>query len=259
MKIHSETSGTGPDLVLLHGWGMNLAVWSSIHARLIESFRVTLIELPGHGASGYDPQSAEFDDWCLACLQAAPESATWVGWSLGGQLAVRAALLAPQRVDRLLLVACSPRFVRSDDWPQAMPHTTLFQFADTLRNNPRQTLSRFLSLQVQGDEQARHTLRLLRQESEQRPQPDALALQHGLELLLRVDLRSQLAALRCPSLWLLGARDTLVPAAVGADLQSLLGDLGAVQVLPGCAHAPFLSHPQQSLAALLGFIGGAHA
>lgn len=259
MKVYSETTGAGRDLVLLHGWGMNLAVWSSISARLATHYRVTVLELPGHGASDYDPQSAALDDWTLACLQAAPAQADWIGWSLGGQLAVRAALLAPERVGRLLLVASSPRFVRADDWQQAVPEATLRQFAETLRNNPRQTLSRFLSLQVQGDDQARQTLRLLRQESEQRPAPDARALRHGLELLLQVDLRSQLAALNCRSLWLLGERDTLVPAAVASELQYLLGGLGAVRLLPGSAHAPFLSHPEQSLAALQEFLGVEHA
>ena len=258
MKVHSETTGTGPELVLLHGWGMNAAVWSGISARLAQHYRVTVIELPGHGASGYDAPAASLDDWAQACLQAAPARADWVGWSLGGQLAVRAALLAPPRVGRLLTIASSPRFVRAGDWQRAMPENTLRQFAETLRKNPRQTLARFLALQVQGDDQARQTLRLLRQETEQRPAPDARALKHGLELLLQVDLRSQLAALNCPSLWLLGERDTLVPAAVGAELQSLLGGLGAVRVLPGCAHAPFLSHPAESLAALQGFFGAGH-
>ena len=46
MRLYSETMGSGPDLVLLHGWGMNVAVWSSIKPRLAERYRLTLVELP---------------------------------------------------------------------------------------------------------------------------------------------------------------------------------------------------------------------
>lgn len=255
MKVYRDSVGAGPDLVLLHGWGMNAAVWSGVRDRLTRRHRVTVIELPGHGASSYQAQCGELDDWTEACLRAAPPRADWIGWSLGGQLALRGALLHPERVGKLLMVASSPRFVRGRDWPQAVPEHTLRQFAETLTKNPGQTLSRFLSLQVRGDDQARRTLRLLRQETELRPAPQAQALQHGLDLLLRVDLRGQLKALQCPSLWLLGERDTLVPAAVRGDLQRLLGSAGEVRVLDGCAHAPFLSHPAQSLAAVEGFLG----
>lgn len=254
MNLYSESIGTGRDLVLLHGWAMNAAVWSGIRQRLAQGYRVTVIELPGHGASGYAGSMARMDQWVAACLQAAPARASWVGWSLGGQLAARAAMLAPQRVERLLTLASSPRFVRGDGWRKAMPEPTLRQFADTLRADPHQTLSRFLSLQVQGDDQARQTLRRLRKELERRPEPDALALQHGLELLLQVDLRTELQAMEPPSLWLLGERDSLVPAAVAPELAALLGGRGEVRVLAGCAHAPFLSHPAESLSVLESFL-----
>ena len=253
MKLYTESTGTGPDLVLLHGWGMNIAVWSSVQKQLALHFRVTLIELPGHGGSEYEAAASSLDEWANACLKAAPERATWIGWSLGGHLALRAAMMAPERIEKLALVSSSPRFVQEAGWPHAMSVNTLTQFARTLAKNHKLTLSRFLSLQVRGDDDARETLRALRQDIALRPDHNPLALEHGLDLLLTVDLRDQLKTLNCPTLWLLGERDTLVPVDV-AEALGLLMPEAEILTMDGCAHAPFLSHPKQCLEALIHFL-----
>lgn len=253
MKLYTESIGTGPDLVLLHGWGMNSAVWSSVQEQLALHFRVTLIELPGHGGSEYNSTASSLDDWANACLEAAPERAAWIGWSLGGQLALRAAMMAPERIEKLALVNSSPRFVQGVGWSHAMSENTLTQFAGTLAKNHQQTLARFLSLQVRGDDDARQTLRTLRQNIAGRPDHNHLALEHGLNLLLTVDLRDQLKTLSCPTLWLLGERDTLVPVKVAEALGQLMPEAG-ILTLNGSAHAPFLSHTKQCLEALIQFL-----
>lgn len=255
MNLHAVTAGSGADLVLVHGWGMNNSVWSRILPSLTQSYRVTLIELPGHGGSSYESDRGGLDAWVNACLEIAPERANWMGWSLGGQIALRAALVAPDRFARLMLVCSSPRFIRAYDWPHAMLENTLHQFAGALKRDPQQTLARFLSLQVQGDELAREALRLLRHEVAQHPAPDPLALEHGLELLLTVDLREQLNCLKCPSFWLLGDKDALVPGSVEQDLINLHIPEAGFRCLKGCAHAPFISHPAQSVELVNRFFG----
>ena len=254
MTLWSRTLGRGPELVLVHGWGMNSAVWTPLLAPLSRRFRLTLLELPGHGGSDYDPAARSLADWAAACLEVAPPRAHWLGWSLGGQLALQAALDQPGRVDRLVLVAGTPRFVQDRDWPHAMDRQVLRQFGRALRRNHAQTLERFLSLQVQGDESARETLRLLRQELGQRPPPDHRALEQGLELLTGSDLRPLLGDLSVPSLWLLGERDTLVPAVLATSLESMAIPGARVRSVAGAAHAPFLSHPRQSLELLQDFL-----
>ncbi|MCG8428344.1 MAG: alpha/beta fold hydrolase, partial [Chromatiales bacterium] len=165
----------------------------------------------------------------------------------------RAAVIAPERIKKLVLVASNPKFVQGDNWDSAMPERTLRQFAAALLKNPAQTLERFLSLQVKGDDQARQTLRLLRQDVASRPEADALALEHGLEFLLEVDLRDQLSSISCPTLWLLGERDTLVPVAVGDELEALMPEAD-VLILNGASHAPFLSHPEVAVKTMKHFL-----
>jgi pimeloyl-[acyl-carrier protein] methyl ester esterase len=233
---------------------MNAAVWEGLPAAIC-GVAPTLIELPGHGSCPLENTATDLDTWADACLMAAPERAVWLGWSLGGLVALAAALRAPRRVAGLILMTATPRFVQAPGWPAAMTEKTLSQFHDGLLADPAGTLDRFLALQVRGSAAARETLRTLRRELAARPAPDPLALALGLDLLRDGDLRLGLAELTCPSLWLFGSHDTLVPAAAAPAVAALLPG-ARVEVIRGAAHAPFLSHPQETGALIGGFLAG---
>jgi pimeloyl-[acyl-carrier protein] methyl ester esterase len=253
--LRVERRGTGQTLVALHGWGMNAAVWQGLPQVVGAGWRPLPIELPGHGEAPATSSHTGLDDWADACLLAAPERALWLGWSLGGLVALEAALHAPERVCGLILMTTNPRFVRAPDWPHAMPAETLLQFHDSLIADPAGTLERFLSLQVRGSEAARETLRTLRQEIARRPPPDPMALALGLDLLRGGDLRARLCEIRCPTLWLFGQHDTLVPAAVAEGIAALLPE-ARLRVIPGAGHAPMLSHRTETAAEITAFLGG---
>src|SRR5712671_4767 len=49
--LHVESTGEGPELVLLHGWAMHSGFWGALMPRLAQRFRVHAVDLPGHGYS----------------------------------------------------------------------------------------------------------------------------------------------------------------------------------------------------------------
>lgn len=247
------------DLVLVHGWGMSSGVWEALPRASTARVRLHPIELPGHGEHPLRPPCQGGSDllgaWANACLEAAPRQAVWLGWSLGGLVALAAALRSPERIRGLILMTATPRFTRAPDWPAAMPAETLARFHEGLVADPAGTLARFLALQVRGSDQARETLRRLRQDLASRPPPNPTALALGLGLLRDQDLRPDLRRLRVPSLWLFGSHDSLVPAAVAEDIEHLLPQ-AETQVITGAAHAPFLSHPVRTGESIGTFLAG---
>ena len=245
MQLWYEVAGTGPELVLVHGWGMHAGVWQPWLPMLREHFQVTVLELPGHGASPL--LGTDLTTWAEACLAVAPPQAIWLGWSLGGLVALQVALLAPERVRQLCLLTATPCFVQADDWSAAVSASVFDQFAQTLQADPNTTLRRFISLQVRGGAQARQTLRTLQTALTQRPAARSAGLKVGLDLLLHTDLRANLADLKMPSIWLFGGRDTLVPVQVATQIPTLATNTQQI-VLASATHAPFLTDPSACLA-----------
>jgi len=251
MTLYTQTSGVGPDLVLLHGWGLHGGIWDGLVPLLEPYFRVTRIDLPGHGNSAWSGE-ATLDRFAAAVLAAAPPQAGWAGWSLGGLVALRAALLAPQRVHALALVASTPSFVRRPGWPSAMLPALLDTFVNELEQDYTRTLSRFLALQVRGAAQSTQVLKDLRRQMLARAQPQPSALRAGLEILRDTDLRTAAAGLPVPVLLLAGERDTLVPLQGIRDTTQLIPG-ARCQVVEAAGHAPFIAAPGEVAHALAGF------
>ncbi|VAW82007.1 Pimeloyl-[acyl-carrier protein] methyl ester esterase BioH [hydrothermal vent metagenome] len=235
--LHRDQYGQGPALVLVHGWGMHGGLLRLFAEQLGDNFHVTVIDLPGHGNSPWQGLTS-LDDWAQQTLDCVPHSAYWIGWSLGGLVALAAAHRDPQRVRGLMLMASTPKFVAAADWPCAVDADVFEQFSRYLDTNAEKTLARFLALQVRSAEHSGELLRQLRQDLKTRPRAVADALRAGLKLLQESDLRDQVRDIEVPLFGVFGGRDTLVPASVAA----LLDDECRV-VLEGAGHAPFLSHP----------------
>jgi len=109
LKLYYQQSGSGPDVVLLHGFTSNLAMWlfSGIVPALADRFRVTSYDLRGHGASdappdGYTSQEMA-DDLRRLCDALDLGPALMVGHSFGGVVATHLAALDPQRVAGIIL------------------------------------------------------------------------------------------------------------------------------------------------------------
>ncbi|MDS4030614.1 MAG: pimeloyl-ACP methyl ester esterase BioH [Candidatus Contendobacter sp.] len=251
--LYHHTLGSGPDVLLLHGWGMHSGVWEDVIGALLDHHRVTILDLPGHGYSRASGSSHALEALTAAVLAVAPPRAAWVGWSLGGLAAQRAATIAPERVSRLVLVGSTPCFAQQPDWPHGIPLTVLQGFARELRQDCRAMLKRFIALEVHGSEHANAQLRRLKAMLFQRGEPDVTALEDGLAILEHTDLRAEMPRIVCPTLLLMGQRDQLTPAAAGEAMRDLLLD-ARLHVFLRAGHAPFFSHLAEFVTRLRAFL-----
>lgn len=253
MSLAGQNSRT--PTVMLHGWGSHAGIWQPVLPAISGELDVTCADLPGHGSFRDFSSPWTLQNVATELLKRLPSTpAWWVGWSLGGQIALSIARHAPARVKGLVLVSVSPRFVSGGDWPHGMAPETLQAFHDDLSREPLGTLERFASLQL-GSQVERERLRTIRDLLLFRqlpPDPDSLA--GGLNVLRDTDWRPVLSEIAQPTLVIYGDRDRLVPAAAGEALAAAL-PRARTRCIEGAAHMPFLTHEKQWAQALLEFIG----
>jgi pimeloyl-[acyl-carrier protein] methyl ester esterase len=243
--------GRGPALVMLHGWAMHGGIFAPLVERLQASYTLHIVDLPGHGRSADSPIALELDAVARHVAARAPR-ALWLGWSLGGLVALHAAQRMAESVRGLLMIGASARFVRADDWPQGMDDSVFKGFAAELARDYRATIDRFLMLEAQGSDHVREEIRLLRQQVFAFGQPSPEGLRAGLALLQESDLRADLPTLAMPSLWIAGRRDRLIsPQAMQASAEQT--PLGQYTQIKGGGHAPFLTHADEVAQAIHGF------
>lgn len=259
--LHIEEQGAGRPLVLLHGWGLHSGVWDEVAAELARRYRVLRVDLPGHGRSAPLPGDytlAQLADTVRAALRPRlqEEAAVWVGWSLGGLVALQTTLTAPELAAALVLVACTPRFTATRNWPHAIAGEVLRGFAAELKHDYRATLLRFLALQARGGEHARDDVRRLRERLFACGGPDPAALRVGLAILEDTDLRERMHELALPTALIGGERDTLVPSGALYAIADVL-PRSTLAIVAGAGHAPFVSHRDVFMTELLNFLDAA--
>ena len=248
MSLYIDKRGHGPiPLVLLHGWAMHGGVLQPLVDALQEHCTMHVVDLPGHGYSRdcglpLEPRA------CAAAIAAVTPPALWLGWSLGGLIALTAALEMPQQVRGLAMLCATPKFVRAADWPHASDATLVHQLASDLETGYHATIERFLALEAMGSADPRAGLRHLRALVFARGEPDLRVLQEGIRILEHSDRRAALPDLAVPSTWIAGRRDRLVPPQAMACSASQCG--GDYHEIAQAGHAPFFGHLEALVQAL---------
>jgi pimeloyl-[acyl-carrier protein] methyl ester esterase len=250
---HTGIRETPADLVLLHGWGLHSLVWDAVMPALLEHFQVTVIDLPGFGRSPVPGGDYNLDYLVDHVLAVAPENAIWIGWSLGGMVAMRIAAQFPQRVKALVTVASTPQFVADERWSVALKPDVLQGFRDLLEEDWEGTLIRFLALQCKDSDSMRDDVRALKELVFFHGLPSQKALRSGLEILRDVRLLDAVKKIQCPTLHVFGEKDNLVPVGVSAALQPFQPD-ARTSIIKGASHVPQVSAPDLLAAACLDFL-----
>lgn len=251
--VRQEQQNHAPNLVLIHGWGMHGGLWQPITKKLAGHFNLHIVDLPGMGYSRpVDPGG--LDAIAEKVVEILPEHTDICGWSFGTHVAMRAAMMQPEKIRRMVLIAGTPRFVNgTDEWQMGIDGTVYQRFADSVSQDYQNTLVRFFSLQCMGADDARGTIKQLRNSFAERPVPTMSTLHKALHILLETDMRAEIPLLKKPVLLIHGDRDRLVPVQAGHWMAQHL-PFGRLRVIAGAGHAPFLSHQNQFVEALVQFL-----
>lgn len=113
-------SGSGEPLLLLHGFtGSNNAWGEGLLSKLSENLRVIAPDLLGHGKSSGPTEPKRYslemqtEDLCELLNALGISRASWLGYSMGGRLALAAARRVPDRIANLILIGASPGLRRA--------------------------------------------------------------------------------------------------------------------------------------------------
>lgn len=238
MKI--QVYGQGQHLVWLPGWGMPSAVFTPLVEALSDRYTFHLVELADGGYAG---EGRQWECTYLAkkIVEQVPP-AIWFGWSMGGIIALQAALINRQILG-LVLLATTPSFVRSERWVHGLPLSQLMQFSYELKVNPMRTCQRFNALCSLGSKQAQCE-RLYLNHLTKQYEISTDILDAGLRLLMNTDLSRDIQAIEVPSLWLGGQHDRLI-APSGVEAAAAMMKNSQVTLLSGTAHIPFIGCSQK--------------
>ena len=244
---------TTRELYFIHGWGVNSNIWQETLTylkKLHPDFSLSAIDLPGYGTQVFAPPLISLEKLAAYCLQRAPRDAIWVGWSLGGMIAVQAAHQAlvtnNHTIKGLQIVCSSAKFTSCKDWQYGMSGRLLTALGENFRTDYAQALRSFALLQ------SGHNRKLARQLTAlNHPRPSLHTLQSGLDILATADTRQLLTDIRhskLPVQVVYGEQDSLIPPPAAISLGQALG---ADTIAIACAHLPFISHLTAYTRALL--------
>lgn len=253
ISIHAQVVGTGPPVVLLHGWAFDHRIWDRQIRVLAESGRSTVaIDLRGHGRSDrpYGDYSLErlAQDVITVLSRLTDEPAILIGWSLGGVTALRVALQAPERLAKLVLVSSNGVATsRQEGYPFGYPasaHLPALRSAELAdRLDARRKLVRSGFATEPTDAVVEHLL-------QQTLDTPSWAGAATLTTLLEADQVAVLPRLVVPTAQIIGAKDPIFSRRGAAWLAERVPGIEQT-VLDDCGHYPMIEAPDTFDAALL--------
>lgn len=245
--LHIDVRGRGPRVVLVHGFTQTGASWGSVADVLAERNQVVLVDAPGHGRSG--DQRPDDLDQAGAMLGAAGGQGTYVGYSMGGRIALHTALQQPDLVRGLVLIGATAGI--DTDGERAARRAADDALARGLEDDGIDAfLERWLANPLFS------TLPPERAGLDERRLNAADGLAWSLRTLGTGSQRprwEELSRLTMPVLVVAGARDHKF-AELGRRLITAIGSNAALELVPGAGHAVHLERPEAFIALVRPFL-----
>ena len=113
--MHIKIIGKGRPIVLIHGWGMSGKIWDEFSKLMkIRINYILLIFQEWVKVELINPY--KIDNLINKIHELIPEKVTIIGWSLGGQIAMKYYLKYPKSVNYLVCISSTPCFIKKPGW-----------------------------------------------------------------------------------------------------------------------------------------------
>src|SRR6266849_3836596 len=243
VEIYYEVHGSGPPLLLTHGYSSTPGLWKGQIAALSKHHKLVLWDMRGHGRSDYPDDASAYSEALTVADMAAlldevgADSAIVGGLSLGGYMSLAFYRAHPARVRALLIIDTGPGFKKDDareSWNKRAYET--------------------------GDRFEREGLAVLKSLSRERStvsHRDASGLARAARgMLIQRDARviESLPNIKVPSLVVVGADDA--PFLAASDYMAAKIPGAKKVVIPAAGHAVNIDQPQAFVDAVLPFLDG---
>jgi len=250
--------GSGPKtMVFAHGYGCDQNVWRFITPAFASQYRIVLFDHVGAGNSDLAQYSAQHYDslqaYATDVLEILEElgigQAIYVGHSVSAMIGILAAIRAPERFERLVLVGPSPCYINDGDYTGGFTRADIDELLDVLSANYLGWSSSMAPVIMNQPDQPELANELYN--SLCRTDPE-IARQFARVTFLG-DNRADLPLLTRPSLILQCSDDAIAPVVVGDYMHRQMPHSTLVR-MQAAGHCPHMSAPAETIAAIRAFV-----
>lgn len=245
----ADSGGTGAPVLFVHGFAHQRSVWAGVIARLASPVRALAVDLRGHGESGWSIPG-EYDvghhalDLVQLIDQLSLERVTIVAHSLGGNAATLATAARADRVAGLVLVDTGPGLSTAGlQWIAAGATGPILSYACIAEYRASLDATHPLADPASLDRLAAASLvRRVDGRFEARLDPAVLRgpVDPGVLAAVEERLWRALAAVRCPTLVVRGAKSAMLPAASAKRMVDEVLERGELRVIEAAGHSVML-------------------
>ena len=258
-NVRVSGRGTQP-MVFAHGFGCDQRMWRLVTPAFEEGYRLVLYDHVGAGASDlraydrakYGRLQGYAEDLLEICDALRLTDVVFVGHSVSAMIGMLAAIMAPERFARLVLVGPSPCYVNDENYVGGFTRQDIEGLLDFLDSN-HLGWSAAMAPAIMGNPDRPELAEELTN-SFCRTDPDIA--RHFARVTFLSDNRADLPRLRVPALVLQCQEDAIAPPEVGEYVHRHLPDSRLV-LLRATGHCPNLSAPGETVAAIKAFLAGA--
>ncbi|MGY3436635.1 MULTISPECIES: alpha/beta fold hydrolase [unclassified Marinovum] len=234
-------------LVFVHGYGCDQTMWSAVEPEFTAQYQTIIYDLAGMGTqawkdydfTAYQRLEAHAKDLVAILTERDLTDCVLVGHSVGATIACLAALIAPERVRALALVAPSPCFINEGDYVGGFDRAAIDSLIGMMEENYLGWTDHVAPIIAGQPEDGAATTRLKQSFCSAEP----TIARHFARVTFMADYRNEMAKVTHPALILQCSDDALAPVAVGEWLDANMAR-STLRVIDATGHCPHITDPE---------------